>query len=181
MNEGLYRELLLCFSEPQPRLMRENAHRLIIGHEYGIVTALHIVLTCPYPVNNRAAWAIDNADEKNPGLAQSHLPELVEILESEHYPGVYRSLMRLLERYSIPEEVQGRTVDICFRFLNSGHIPVAVKCHAMQIIFGLLPSYPELAGELKESLLFQMEESSAAFKGRARRILASLTKRSFSR
>lgn len=174
MDEDLYRELMDCLAAPQPGEMRENIHRLIISHEKGVATTLHIIRTSSYPVNNRAAWAIDNADEKMPGLAQSYLTEMMEILEYEHYPGIYRSLMRLMERYSIPVDIQGRTVDICFCFLNAGHIPVAVKCHAMQIIFDLLPQYPELAGELKESLLFQMDESSAAFKGRARRILSAL-------
>ncbi len=87
-----------------------------------------------------------------------------------------RSLLRLMCRYEIPEEEQGLLIDLCFGYMVSELYPVAVKVHAMQIIYQHTLLYPELKEELQTVIEDQMENNSVGFSSRGRRILSQLEK-----
>ena len=90
--------------------------------------------------------------------------------------GTLRSLLRLLARYDIPEEDQGLLIDECFSYLVSELYPVAVKAHAMQIIYNHVLLYPELKHELTTVLRDQAENNSVGFKSRGNRLIKQMEK-----
>jgi hypothetical protein len=126
------------------------------------------------PLAWRAAWILDRSDEKHPGLAVPHFPEIMRRLPGIRSTGVIRSLLRMLSRYEIPENDQGVLVDLCFGYMTSALYPVAVKVHAMQIIYNHVLLYPELKGELRTVIEDQIAHNSVGFKSRGMRIIRHL-------
>jgi len=135
---------------------------------------LDLALTEKDPLAWRAAWILDGVDEKHPGLAAVQIAEIIRKLPGLKSKGTLRSLLRLLCRYEIPEEAQGLLIDLCFGYLVSELYPVAVKVHAMQIIFNHVLLYPELKGELIAVIGDQVNNNSVGFGSRARRLLKQL-------
>jgi hypothetical protein len=119
---------------------------------------------------------LDGSDEQQPGLATPYLHKLVKALPTLDSKGSLRSLLRMLCRYDIPEEAQGLLIDLCFGYLCSELYPVAVKAHAMQIIYNHVLLYPELKDELVAVLEDQMENNSVGFMSRGRRLIKQMEK-----
>ena len=128
------------------------------------------------PIAWRAAWILDGSDELHPGLVGDRITGIIRKLPDLESAGALRSLLRMLCRYEIPEEEQGLLIDLCFSYLMSELYPVAVKVHAMQIIYQHTLMYPELKTELKTVIEDQMENNSVGFKSRGRRIIQQLEK-----
>ena len=144
--------------------------------EENLTTLLDLVFNEKDPVSWRAAWILDGTDERFPGSAGPLIPVVIEQLPSLRSTGSIRSLLRMLCRYDIPEEQQGILIDLCFKFMVSELYPVAVKVHAMQIIYNHVLIYPELAEELRTIIEDQMINNSVGFASRGRRILSQLDK-----
>jgi hypothetical protein len=126
------------------------------------------------PLAWRAAWILDGSDEKYPGLAADFISTMVRALPEIESKGSIRSLLRLLCRYEIGVEEQGILIDLCFRYLVSELFPVAVKVHAMQIIYHHVLIYPELKDELVTVIMDQVGNNTAGFKSRGMRIIKML-------
>ena len=139
-------------------------------------TLLHLALHEKDPLAWRAAWVLDGCDEKRPGLARKHLSRIIQALPGMDSKGTLRSLLRLLARSEIPEEDQGLLIDECFSYLVSELYPVAVKAHAMQIIYNHVLLYPELKHELTTVLRDQAENNSVGFKSRGNRLIKQMEK-----
>jgi hypothetical protein len=87
---------------------------------------------------------------------------------------VKRNTLRVLRYVEIPEDLMGIAADICFKYLLSGKEPVAVKVHAMDVLFNITRKFPELKEELKLAIEDQMPFGSAGFRSRGGKILKSL-------
>lgn len=127
-------------------------------------------------VTQRAAWVVSHCIEANPWLIEKHLKSIIENLQKPVHVAVKRNTTRILQFIDIPEDLVGLTADICFRFLNSGKEPVAVKVFAMTVLANIVSQYPELSRELKISIEEQMPFGSAGFKSRGRKILKVISK-----
>jgi hypothetical protein len=128
------------------------------------------------PLAWRATWVLDGCDELHPGLALNHISRITRRLPELESMGSLRSLLRLLCRHVIPETDQGLLIDLCFGYLVSELYPLAVKVHAMQIIYNHALLYPELKQELITVIEDQTENNSVGFKARGKRIISLLEK-----
>jgi len=137
---------------------------------------LHLTLHAKDPLAWRACWILDGSDEQQPGLARPCLVKIIKALPALKSKGSLRSLLRMLCRHDIPEESQGLLIDLCFKYLTSELYPVAVKVHAMQIIYNHVLLYPELKDELVAVLEDQMDNNSVGFMSRGRRLIKQLEK-----
>ncbi len=147
------------------------------GHsELHFRSLLEIALYDKDPLAWRAAWLLDGSDEQYPGSAAIHISTVVQQLPQLESKGSLRSMLRLLCRYEIKEEDQGLLIDLCFGYMVSEIYPVAVKVHAMQVIYNHVLLYPELKGELVSVLEDQIANNSVGFKSRANRIIRQLEK-----
>jgi hypothetical protein len=144
------------------------------GSEAQFSSLLELVFTEKDPVSWRAAWVLDGSDEQYPGLAIRHISTIIQQLPDLESHGSLRSLLRMLCRHEIPEEDQGLLIDLCFSYMTSELYPVAVKVHAMQIIYNHALLYPELKEELRTVIEDQMENNSVGFSSRGRRILRQM-------
>ena len=82
----------------------------------------------------------------------------------------------MLTRYDIPENEQGLLIDLCFSYLVSELYPVAVKAHAMTIIYHHVLLYPELKNELIAVIEDQAENNSVGFKARGTILIKQMEK-----
>jgi len=128
------------------------------------------------PLAWRAGWILDGSDEQHPGLASNHISKIIQKLPYVESTGTLRCLLRLLSRYKISEDDQGLLIDLCFSYMVSELYPVAVKVHAMQIIYNHVLLYPELKDELVTVIEDQVENNSVAFQSRGKRIISQLEK-----
>jgi len=137
---------------------------------------LDLALNEKDPVAWRAAWILDGSDEQHPGLASGSISRIVNRLPEVKSAGAIRSLLRLLCRYPVDEGDQGILIDLCFGYMLSVLYPVAVKVHAMQIIYHHVLLYPELKDELISVIRDQAENNSVGFRSRGNRIIKELEK-----
>ncbi len=142
--------------------------------KFGVL--LDLALHGTDPVAWRASWILDGSDEQHPGLAAGSLSRIVRRLPDIQSLGSLRSLLRLLCRYPIDEMDQGILIDLCFGYMVSELYPVAVKVHAMQIIFNHVLIYPELKGELVTVIMDQVDNNTVGFRSRGMRIVRQLEK-----
>lgn len=128
------------------------------------------------PLAWRASWVLDGSDEEKPGMGRKHISTIVNALHGLESKGSLRSLLRLLSRYDIPEEEQGILIDLCFSFLVSELFPLAVKVHAMMIIYNHVLIYPELKDEFITVIRDQVENNSVGFKTRGNKLIKQIEK-----
>jgi len=168
-----FRSLLLNF----PSGAEKDLYiREVIRTKAHFEALLDLALHDKDPLAWRASWVLDGSDEQKPGLASSYLSKIVQSLPALESKGSLRSLLRLLCRYDIPEEDQGLLIDLCFRYLVSELYPLAVKVHAMQIVYNHVLIYPELKDELVAVLEDQMENNTVGFLARGRRLIKQMEK-----
>ena len=127
-------------------------------------------------VSSRAAWLLSHCVDNHSWLIDKHIEAIILNLKKKTNDAVKRNTLRVLQFKEIPEDLHGQTAELCFNFLNSGREPIAVKAHAMTILFNIVKIYPELKDELKVSIEDQFPFGSAGFKSRGKKILKALEK-----
>jgi len=155
---------------------REIYIRAVGQSRKNVATLLDLIFKEKDPVAWRAAWVLDGCDELYPDLAGPSVPSIIKQLPGLSSSGALRSLLRMLCRYEIPEEFQGLLIDQCFGYMVSELYPVAVKVHAMQIIYNHVLLYPDLKDELITVIEDQMGNNSVGFSSRGRRLIQRLEK-----
>ena len=135
---------------------------------------MDLVLHGKEPVVQRAAWAMDACIETHPELLLPYVETLIEVLPQFGNNGVRRQVVKALAVRDIPEGFEGVIVDLCFCWLQSPTIPVAIKVHCMQILANITAQYPDLAVELRTVINEQIPRNSAGFASRGRKILKFL-------
>lgn len=126
----------------------------------------------------RAAWVFSKVAEQHPHLLHNYLDQLIARLDEALHPALQRNFLKIMADYQVPlsEDQEGLLVNSCFDLLANPKVPVAIRVHAMQCIANLLGQYPELAIELKPLIEDGMEEGSAGFKSRGKKILKQIHK-----
>ena len=127
------------------------------------------------PVSRRAAWVVDTVSEKHPGLINSHLTEIIEMLSQFNHDGLKRHSMRILARSPLPAEPHlGELINICFNWLLSPHEAIAAKIFCMEILYRISQVEPEIKKELADSIEWRIDDESAGYKNRGRKMLKTL-------
>ena len=121
-----------------------------------------------------ASWAVGRCAEKNATLAIPYLPAMMEKIKHPHHNAVQRNVLRLFQFITIPEELLGETVDVCFKILNDPQIPVANRVFSMTILHNACQREPDLANELRETIEVHLPTGSAALRSRGNKILKAL-------
>jgi len=138
---------------------------------------MNIVLHGKEPVVQRAAWAMDACLEANPKFLTPYVEILIDALPGFSNDGVRRQVVKALAAREIPEKLEGQLADLCFCWLQSSAMPVAIKVHCMQILANITAHYPDLAVELRTVITEQIPRNSVGFSSRGRKILKQLQKR----
>jgi hypothetical protein len=135
----------------------------------------HLFLTGGYRVTQRAAWPISYCVEMHPAFIKKNLAKLINNLyQPNSHNAVKRNTVRLLQYVDIPKKLQGRVMDICFRYVASPGEAVAVKAFSLTVLGKLARLYPEILPEIKLLIEEQLPNQTAAFKARAKYFLTEV-------
>lgn len=122
----------------------------------------------------RSAYLLDKIHDQTTEIVVPYLAQVIEIAETTKNPSVRRHYFRMLTQHNLSQKVSGNFVDLCFQLLYEEKTKIAVKAHAMQLLYNLTKGYPELASELKVSLQELLPNASSGVKNRAKKLLAKL-------
>ena len=123
-------------------------------------------------IAQRAAWPLSICVERHPSLMDDKTNDLLhELSRGNLSPAVMRNSMRILYHIHIPEEYEGRIVELCINYLVAKNIPVAIKAFSMAILEKTIPKYPELLREIKWIIEEQMPHQTPGFIVRAKKLL----------
>lgn len=125
----------------------------------------------------RACWLINKIQEKQPLLFETYVDRIIDFLLKTNDSSKKREFLRLICLYSIPEEKAGLMLDFCINQFTSASEPIAVRVHAMQILFNISETEPDLKYELIQLIEHELEyHSSAGIKSRGGKLLLKLNK-----
>lgn len=126
------------------------------------------------PLPQRASWLLAIINSKHPQLLVPYLPLFINTINQFNVNGIKRNMMVVLSKHILPEELQGKLVDVCFNLILSKTESVVVKTEAMQCISNVAKVYPTIANELKVVIADQLPKTTFAFHSRAKHILKEL-------
>lgn len=128
-------------------------------------------------LSSKASWSLSKVYDKHPETLTAFIPVIIGSLDRIENEGVRRSFMKIISLSDITvvtRKNQGILADYCFRMLRSGFSSIAVKAYSMEIIYRLAQIYPELTGELAETINLLQDEKSAGILAKGRIILKRL-------
>ena len=125
--------------------------------------------------NWRSIWMVDKIHEKHPELVIPYLPMMTDFVLITKNASKKRHLLKLISLHSIPEERMAVLLNFCIDVFTSANEPVAVRVHAMQILFNLALKEPDFTGELIDLIEHEIEfHGSGGISSRGRRLLKKL-------
>ena len=98
---------------------------------------IEIALSDPRKGTWRACWIVDKIHEKKPELIQPYLGKIIKALENINNPSKLRHLLKVVSLNAIPEEQLSFLLDFSIQKLTDPCFPVAVRVHAMQILYAI--------------------------------------------
>ena len=128
----------------------------------------------PHRLTQRASGIMNYCAEKNPSWIQPYLGRMVKFCQGEVHDAVKRNTVRILQFVSVPEELEGEVLNLCFTLLANPNEAVAIKAFAMTVAANLCQKYPELGPELRILIEDRMPYESPAFTSRGRKVLKKL-------
>ncbi len=126
-------------------------------------------------VVQRAAWPMSYCVIDHPTFINKHWSSFLKNLSRPKlHDAVKRNSVRLLQHVNIPEKYQGEVMNICFGYVESATEAVAIKAFSLTILGNLAKQYPEIIPEIKLMIESQLEDQTAAFKSRAKKLFKSV-------
>ena len=127
------------------------------------------------PEHWRAIWMIDKIHEKHPEMVIKHLPEMISFVYTTRNSGKKRHLLKLISLHYIEESDLAQLLNFCLNLFTNPAEPVAIRVHAMQILFNIAEKEPEFSGELIDLIENEIEfHGSGGIKSRGRKLLKKL-------
>lgn len=127
------------------------------------------------PENWRAAWMVDKIQERHPDLVAPYIPAMTTFVFQTQNSGKKRHLLKLIGLYDIQEENMAPLLNYCVEVFTNAAEPVAIRVHAMQILFNIAQKEPDFAGELTEMIEHEIEyHGSAGIASRGKKLLKKL-------
>jgi hypothetical protein len=127
------------------------------------------------PENWRAVWMVDKIHEKHPELVFPYLQKMTIFLLKTQNSSKKRHLLKLISLNEIQEENVALLLNYCIEVFTNAAEPVAVRVHAMQILFNITQKEPDFANELIELIECEIEyHGSAGIASRGQKLLKKL-------
>ena len=85
-----------------------------------------------YRLTQCSAGVLSYVIEKHPTLIRPYLAQTIDLISLPGKPpAMVRNGLRLLQLIDIPEDLQGRIMDICFRFIEAHESAIAIKAFSL--------------------------------------------------
>lgn len=138
---------------------------------------LYIFFNDEYRVVQRISWVLSVIAETHPKLVEKNIGRIVKKLdEKDIHVAVKRNVVRVLQFQNIPVKHRAKVFDHCINYIADPNETIAVRCFAMTVASRITKQYPELLGELEQTITLLMKDSTPGLKARAKIVLKDLGK-----
>jgi hypothetical protein len=118
---------------------------------------------------------VEKIHEKYPNLILPYLAVMTDFVLITKKSGKKRHLLKLISLHDIPEEKMDILLNFCIDVFTNPTEDIAVRVHAMQILFNIAQKEPDFAGELIGLIEHEIEfHGSAGISSRGQRLLKKL-------
>lgn len=163
-------ELLVQSWESIPLIIRE-----ISDFPQHLSALMELVFDDSDPKNWRAAYLVEKIHDQHPELVVPSLPAMTDFLLITQNASKKRHLLKLISLHPIPEDRMVDMLNYCIDVFTSAAEPVAVRVHAMQVLFNIAQVEPDFSGELIELIQHEIEfHGSAGISSRGKKLLKKL-------
>jgi len=122
---------------------------------------MDIALYDPNQKSWRAAYLVDKINDIHPELLLPFLNKMIEQVKIEKSDGKRRHFLKLISMNDLPNDKQGFMLDFCVKTFTSANEPIAVRVHAMQIVYNISEKEPDLKPEILAIIEHEMENHSS--------------------
>jgi hypothetical protein len=123
----------------------------------------------------RAAYLIDKINDNHPVLLNPFLNKMIEQVKVEKSHSKKRHFLKLISQNELPPDQQGFMFDFCMKTFTSAKEDLAVRVHAMQVLYNISEKETGLKPEILALIEYEMENhSSAGIISRGNKIAAKL-------
>ncbi len=171
-NRQFYRDLesgLAKSTEEQ----RQTWARFIIEQDVDLKDLVGL-LNAEKKVATRFLWMLSGIGIIDREKLFEALPYLLKTVEKMNNPLYLTSFANYWLIAGVPEEDEGKAIDLSFEWLLSADTNITIKSRALLVLFKLTKKYPEIKNELRLCLLEQMDKYSKDFHKRAKKILLEI-------
>lgn len=127
-----------------------------------------------HPVGMRFTWLIGHLLAEAPKQVAPIVSYCFKNRNQWTFPGIKRTIAKMLSLTGVPEEIEGLVVDELFKWTLDPKIKVAVKVHSIETLYNMVLKYPDLKEELLIVIEDQWDKNSVAFRARAKKIRKAL-------
>ena len=124
--------------------------------------------------SQKLSWIIGKIADTQPQLILPFIPDFINKLRNPCHAAVKRNILRALSIHGVPRNLFGEVADIAFRMLDDPSETIAVRAFSMSILHDICLCETDLSLELIPVLEYHIPHSSAGFRARANKIIASL-------
>lgn len=123
----------------------------------------------------RSMWVADKVHEQHPELILPFLEEMIEAAKTMKSESKLRHLLKIISQNKIPEKHLSYMLDYSIEQLTNVERPVAIRVHAMQILFQISEQEPEFKPELIQLIEHEMEyHATGGIQARGKQLLKKL-------
>jgi hypothetical protein len=136
---------------------------------------MDLALNSDKPHSWRAAWMADKINDKFPHLITPWIEDMILALKKELQPGKKRHFLKLISLNEIDKKLQSFLMDYSLDVFTSGKEPVAIRVHAMQVLYNISELEPEFKPELLAIIQHEIEvHPSAGISSRGKKLAKML-------
>jgi len=152
----------------------------ILEHPDSMDILLDIAMDDTQPKNWRAMYLVDLIHDQHPELVLPYFPKMTKYLFVTKNSSKKRHLLKLISSHDVPDEDLALLLEFSIHEFTNAAEPVAVRVHAMQILYNIALKEPDFAGELIDLIENEIEyHGSAGIANRGWKLINKL--RSFSK
>ena len=146
-------------------------------NENDFAVLMQLALHNPKQRSWRAAYLADKIHDDFPELLIPYLSAIISKLPEEKNDSKRRHWLKLISMNEIDKQFHGVLFDYCCQAFTSAKEAVAVRVHAMQILYNISEYEKDLKPELQQIIEHEMlYHSSAGIRSRGKKILQKLQK-----
>lgn len=152
---------------------------LVIKHISDSTDSLDVLMEIAFDdsqdINWRAMYLFEKIHDKYPDLILPYLPAMTDFVLITKKSGKKRHLLKLISLHDIPEEKMAILLNFCIEVFTNATEDIAVRVHAMQILFNITQKEPDFTGELIGLIENEIEfHGSAGISSRGQKLLKKL-------
>ena len=134
----------------------------ICEHPEAMNILVDIAMDETHAKNWRAMYLVDQIHDQYPDLVIPYFSAMTKFLLSTKNSSKKRHVLKIFSVHEIPEENMAMLLEFCIHEFTNAAEPVAVRVHAMQILYNIALKEPDFAGELVDLIENEIEYHGSA-------------------